>query len=239
MAKLKQGSVGKDWISEAIIRRTNRKRSSGIIRITEYLGADKRRKAIKFEESDSNFKLYGNTEFDIQVDEGELKLDLTNPIDALKFAFAKEMQKIGLFPFEYGNPLLEIIDPNIETTDIITKAERVNEAMNILSSELADVSDMREFARCFGLEHGSNSTVKKSLIILLTESPESFIEMWRSDVRGLTILVSKAKESGEFRVNDYGVIYYGEKQVGVKDDDIIKFLQDEPTIATLLNSKYG
>ena len=203
-----------------------------------YLRDDGVARKMRFEEGSAEAKLFGLAIRPLRVDDNGTTLNLSKPIDKLQYDIACEMRDKGVFPFQPSSILVDIIEPEVEDAEAEKRFDRKFKAMKIINEELQDPKDLREFAYYFGLHEGKDSTVKRNMIDLADDSPESIIEAWGDAFRHLMVLTRKAVEKGLITLRgDTNIYVYGEVPLGMNYSEIVAALAKDTTLTTLLNSK--
>ena len=232
--------VVEDEITYGVIRRNKEfVRHNAPIKFSEYRDRDGRYKQIKFDKSDKiNYNTYGEMTWGVTISEEPIYFNLKDPIDNLKFRFAKEMRDKDLHPFQASAPLLVIDEPEMDDASAVDRFELELKAKNIIADKMSNPKDRREFAYYFGLHEGNDNRVMKNLIEKANDDPRGFIEAYEDDYKHIVILVRKAVDLGIVsRKGEIGIFYFNEHQLGVSFDDIVSELVKDEALLTLLNSE--
>ena len=220
------------------IRKSRNVRHNAPIVFDGYLREDGVPRKMRFEEGSSEAKVYGLNTRPLRVDDNGVTLNLARPWDKLQYDIAVEMRDKGVFPFQPSSVLVDIIEPEIEDAHAEEKFNRKYQAMKIINEELQDPKDMREFAYYFVLAEGKDSTVKRNLIDLADDSPETILDAWGDAFRHLMVLTRKAIDKGLITLRgDTNIYVYGEVPLGMNHAEIVTALAKDTTLTTLLNSK--
>lgn len=220
------------------IKKTRNVRHNAPISFEGYTKPDGTARQVRFYEGEEGFKTYGAKVSNIRVDDAGLTLNLSNPLDLRKYEVAKEMEQLGIFPFEAQEPLLQIVEPDVEDNNAVSQFDNKLKAMNILAVELADPNDLRNFAFYFGLSEGKDTTVKRNMIDLAEKSPEQFIEGWNDEFRHLMVLTRKAIDKGLISLRaDTNIYSFGDKVLGMNHNEIVNTLALDTPLVAVLNSK--
>ncbi len=206
------------------------------IKVSEFQTKDGKAHFMRFEKEDKEFKEYGERPFTFIVRDDNVELDLSNPIDNLKYRHLKQMKDLNLFPFEAASPKLEIIEPSKNDRDEKKFFDRKFKAMTILA-EMTDPEDQREFAHYWGIHQGSNDRVFVSLKEKAESEPEEFLSAWEDPLRPIYILIRKAVDKGLITQKTSGVYYFGEEALGYNYDDIINSFAKDEAMATILSKR--
>jgi hypothetical protein len=241
----RNGSVSKpveveEEVTFGVIRRNKDfVRHNAPIRFSDYRERDGRYMQIKFDKSDKqNYEMYGDMTWSVTVSEEPVYFNLKDPIDNLKFRFAKQMRDKNLYPFQASSPILVIDEPEMEDAFAVDRFNLEVKAKNILSDKLSNPKDRREFAYYFGLHEGNDNRVMKNLIEKANDDPQGFIEAYDDEFKHIVILVRKAVDLGIVsRRGEIGIFYFNEHQLGVSFDDIVSELVKDEALLTLLNSE--
>lgn len=239
MAKSNKAATPKE-VDEVLveIRKSRNVRHNAPIVFDGYLREDGVARKMRFEEGSAEAKLYGLNMRPLRVDDNGVTLNLARPWDKLQYDIAVEMRDRGVFPFQPSSVLIDIIEPEIEDKEAEKRFDRKYQAMKIINEELQDPKDLREFAYYFGLAEGKDSAVKRNMIDLADDSPESVLDAWGDAFRHLMVLTRKAIEKGLITLRgDTGIYVYGEMPLGMNYSEIVTALAKDTTLTTLLNSK--
>jgi len=226
-----------DEVTFGVIRRNNEfVKHNAPIKFSDYRDKDGRYMQMKFDKSDKkNYNIYGEMVWSVTVSDEPVYFNLKDPIDNLKFRFAKQMRDKDLHPFQASSPILVIDEPEMEDAFAVDRFNLEIKAKNILAEKLSNPKDRREFAYYFGLHEGNDNRVMKSLIEKANDDPKGFIEAYEDDYKHIVILVRKAVDLGIVsRKGEIGIFYFNEHQLGVSFDDIVSELGKDEAILTLL-----
>jgi hypothetical protein len=240
VSKKEVASQEEEDVTYGIVRR-NREfvRHNAPIKFSEYREKDGRMMQMKFDKSDKkNYDIYGDMAWSVTVSEEPVYFNLKDPIDNLKFRFAKQMKEKDLHPFNSSAPILVIDEPEMEDAFAVDRFNLELKAKNIIAEKLSDPKARREFAYYFGLHEGNDNRVMKSLIEKANDDPRGFIEAYEDDYKHIVILVRKAVDLGIVsRKGEIGIFYFNEHQLGVSFDDIVSELVKDEALLTLMNSE--
>lgn len=229
-----------DEVTFGVIRRNKEfVKHNAPIKFSDYRDRDGRYMQMKFDKSDKkNYDIYGEMVWSVTVSDEPVYFNLKDPIDNLKFRFAKQMRDKDLHPFQASSPILVIDEPEMEDAFAVDRFNLEIKAKNILAEKLSNPKDRREFAYYFGLHEGNDNRVMKSLIEKSNDDPKGFIEAYEDDYKHIVILVRKAVDLGIVsRKGEIGIFYFNEHQLGVSFDDIVSELVKDEALLTLLNSE--
>jgi len=229
-----------DEVTFGVIRRNKEfVKHNAPIKFSDYRDKDGRYMQMKFDKSDKkNYDIYGEMVWSVTVSDEPVYFNLKDPIDNLKFRFAKQMRDKDLHPFQASSPILVIDEPEMEDAFAVDRFNLEIKAKNILAEKLSNPKDRREFAYYFGLHEGNDNRVMKSLIEKANDDPKGFIEAYEDDYKHIVILVRKAVDLGIVsRKGEIGIFYFNEHQLGVSFDDIVSELVKDEALLTLLNSE--
>jgi hypothetical protein len=229
-----------DEVTFGVIRRNKEfVKHNAPIKFSDYRDKDGRYMQMKFDKSDKkNYNIYGEMVWSVTVSDEPVYFNLKDPIDNLKFRFAKQMRDKDLHPFQASSPILVIDEPEMEDAFAVDRFNLEIKAKNILAEKLSNPKDRREFAYYFGLHEGNDNRVMKSLIEKANDDPKGFIEAYEDDYKHIVILVRKAVDLGIVsRKGEIGIFYFNEHQLGVSFDDIVSELVKDEALLTLLNSE--
>lgn len=220
------------------IRKSRNVRHNAPIVFDGYLRDDGVARKMRFDEDSKEARLFGTNIRPIRVDDNGLTLNLAKPVDKMQYEIALEMREKGVFPFQPSSVLIDIIEPDVEDEKADEKFNRKFQAMKIIQEELQDPKDLREFAYYFGLAEGKDSTVRRNMIDLAEDTPETVLEAWGDAFRHLMVLTRKAVERGVITLRgDTNIYVYGEVPLGMTYNEIVTTLAKDTTLTTLLNSK--
>lgn len=238
MAAIKKGSSPTaDVDVNYVIIRKNRPfvRHSSPIRFSEYKMKDGRVRQIKFDKEQLEYKTYGEYVWTVEVTNEPVYLNLKDPIDNLKYRFAKELKDNNLHPFSHANPLLIIEEPERDDHDKVSDFKRQFEALSLLNG-IEDPDDRREFAYYWGVHTGTDTRVFLSLKEIAQDRPEEFIEAYNDEYKHVVILVRKAIDLGLVsKRGDTHMYYFNDHQLGLRYDDIVAELVKNADLLALLN----
>jgi len=240
MAKT-ENKKSKETITEDVfveIRKTRNVRHNAPITFEGYTDTDGTARQMRFKEDEEGFKRFGGRVTPLRVGDDGVVLNLKNPLDNLRYTVAKEMRDKGIFPFEPQEPLVMIIEPEAEDNSAVDAFDRELKAMKVISEDLADPKDLREFAHYFGLADGKDVTVKRNMIDLAKTSPEQFLEGWTDEFRHIMVLVRKSIDKGIIGLKaDTGIYVFGEKVLGMNHNEIVTTLAKDTALVAVLNNK--
>lgn len=220
------------------IRKARNVRHNAPIVFHGYLREDGVPRLMRFDEDSKEAKLFGLAVRPLRVDDNGVTLNLTKPIEKMQYEIALEMREKGVFPFQPSSVLIDIIEPDVEDEKAEKRFDRKYQAMKVLNEELQDPKDLREFAYYFGLAEGKDSTVRRNLIDIAEDTPETILEAWGDPFRHLMVLTRKAVEKGLITLRgDTNIYVYGEVPLGMNYAEIVTALAKDTTLTTLLNSK--
>lgn len=220
------------------IKKTRQVRHNSPITFDGYIKSDGTPRKMRFEEGEEGFKQYGARIYNLRVDDSGVVLNLANALDNKRFQIASEMKELGLFPFEAQDQLVDIIEPEKEDLASVEKFDRKLKAAKIISEELGDIKDLRQFAFYFGLADGKDVTVRKHMIELAENDPEQFIEGWENPFRHLMVLTRKAIDKGLITLRaDTNIYFYADKLLGSNYEEIVNTLAKDSALTAVLNSK--
>lgn len=220
------------------IRKSRNVRHNAPIVFDGYLRDDGVARKMRFDDDSKEARLFGTNIRPIRVDDNGLTLNLAKPVDKMQYEIALEMREKGVFPFQPSSVLIDIIEPDVEDEKADEKFNRKFQAMKIIQEELQDPKDLREFAYYFGLAEGKDSTVRRNMIDLAEDTPETVLEAWGDAFRHLMVLTRKAVERGVITLRgDTNIYVYGEVPLGMTYNEIVTTLAKDTTLTTLLNSK--
>lgn len=220
------------------IRKSRNVRHNAPIVFDGYMREDGVARKMRFDDDSKEARLYGTAIRPLRIDDSGTTLNLSRAIDKMQYDIAIEMREKGVFPFQPSSTLIDIIEPEIEDAEAEKRFDRKYQAMKIINEELQDPKDLREFAYYFGLAEGKDSTVKRNLIDLADDSPESILEGWSDAFRHLMVLTRKAIDKGLITMRgDTNIYVFGDVPLGMSHNEIVTTLAKDSTLTTLLNSK--
>jgi len=239
MANSKKGSAPikvEDVFVE--IKKSRSVRHNAPIIFDGYMREDGVARKMRFEDDSKEARLYGTAIRPLRIDDNGVTLNLSRPIEKLQYDIAIEMREKGVFPFQASSTLIDIIEPEVEDAEAEKRFDRKYQAMKIINEELQDPKDLREFAYYFGLADGKDSTVKRNMIDMADDNPESILEAWADSFRHLMVLTRKAVDKGLITMRgDTNIYVFGDVPLGMNYNEIVTSLAKDTTLTTLLNSK--
>lgn len=231
----------KELIDEDVfveIRKTRNVRHNAPITFDGYTKTDGTARQMRFKEDEEGFKQFGGRVIPLRVGDDGVTLNLKNPQDNLRYTVAKEMRDMGVFPFEPQDTLIQIIEPEAEDNSAVDVFDRKLKAMKVISEDLSDPKELREFAYYFGLGDGKDVTVKRNMIDLAETSPEQFLEGWNDEFRHIMVLVRKSIDKGLIGFKaDTGIYVFGDKVLGMNHNEIVLTLAKDTALVAVLNNK--
>lgn len=220
------------------IRKSRNVRHNAPIVFDGYMREDGVARKMRFDDDSKEARLYGTAIRPLRIDDSGTTLNLSRAIDKMQYDIAIEMREKGVFPFQPSSTLIDIIEPEVEDAEAEKRFDRKYQAMKIINEELQDPKDLREFAYYFGLAEGKDSTIKRNLIDLADDSPESILEGWSDAFRHLMVLTRKAIDKGLITMRgDTNIYVFGDVPLGMSHNEIVTTLAKDSTLTTLLNSK--
>lgn len=240
MAKSKSNSTTTEDVlpAYAILRKHPSVRHKAPIHVSEFRGKDGVTRFFRFSEDEKEFKTYGMTIHNVKVTDEPIELNLSNPIDNLRYRRLKEMQALGISVFNPSAPLLLLEEPEAEDAGAVKFFDRKFEALRILKEELSDPHDRREFAHYFGEHEGSDNRVFLNMQQRAEKSPEQFLSAWEDPLRPIYILVRKSIDKGLISLKgDTNLYYFGEQPLGFNFDEIVNTFGKDAALTTILNKR--
>lgn len=239
MAKKNNVSITEDIKpAYAIVKKHGSVRHNAPIKVSEYRGRDGVTRWFRFNESDKEFKEYGNTTYNVIVTNEGKYLDLSNPIENMQYSRLKEMERLNLHPFKASEPILVIQEPEREDDNAIKFFDRQYEALRILKEELSDPVAQREFAHYWGEHEGTANRVFLNLRERAEKKPDEFISAWNDPLRTVIVLVRKSIDNGLITLRgDTGVYFFGEEALGRNFEEVAQSFAKDAALTTILNKR--